>query len=71
MGHRPQQIAGAAERIVVGVLQAQLHAGDVAAVERRGQDVAERFRVNTLRRDRIQAAAGCAGSVDRNQALPL
>ena len=34
---RPQHVGGAADRVVVDVLQPQLHAGDVAGIERRGQ----------------------------------
>ena len=53
---RPQHVAGAPDRVVVRVLQPQLHAGDVAGVERRRQHQRKRRRVEARRRDQIEPA---------------
>ena len=34
---RPQHVGGAADRVVVDILEAKLHAGDVAGIERLGE----------------------------------
>jgi hypothetical protein len=53
---RPQRVGGAADGIVVGAFEAQLHAGDVAGIERLGQGIDERRRLERRRGDEIEAA---------------
>jgi hypothetical protein len=57
LGDRTEDIAGAPNRVVVDVLQTQLHRGDVAGVQRFREPVAECRGIERYRRDQIEARA--------------
>jgi hypothetical protein len=54
---RAQRVAGALQRVVVDVLETELDAGDVVGVERRGEPLTERLRIELRRRDEIEPTA--------------
>ena len=55
--HRQQNFGLAAHRIIVDILEPQLHAGDIAGIQRHRQRIAERRRIDARRRNQIKAAA--------------
>jgi hypothetical protein len=56
---RTQRVHGTRDRIVIDILETQLHAGDVAAVEGLGEQLGKgRQIVDAGRRDQIKAAGG-------------
>ena len=55
--HRAQRVGGAADRVVIGRLEAKLDAGDVAGIERCRKAVGEGRRFEGGRRDEVEAGA--------------
>jgi len=66
---RHQHLAGALDRVVIDVLQAQLHRRDVAAVERRRQLIGESGGLETFGRHEVEPA-GRRLSLGGHQSLP-
>jgi hypothetical protein len=62
---RAQRLGGAPDGVVIGALQAELNASDVARIECRGEQARKRRRLERRRRDQVEPCAG--GS----QASPL
>jgi hypothetical protein len=57
LGDRAQEIARAPCLVIAGVLEAELHTGDVAALERFRKQTRKRRRVEARRRDQIEPTA--------------
>jgi len=55
-GHK--DVCGARDLVFAGVLEAQLQAGDIAGIERRGQGIAKAQRIEPLRGDEVKPAGG-------------
>jgi hypothetical protein len=56
-----QQLDRAPHRIVIGILEAQLHGADIAGIERHGKLVAKAGGVEARRRDEVEAAGRLRG----------
>ena len=70
LGDRLQHRGGGADRLVVDILQAQLHAGDIAALEGGDELRRKSVRVERGRRDQVEPRRRPVIGIEQDQSFP-